>query len=283
MGQPAIEAIIENSDLKIEKILFLEPEKIDDTLLELSALNKKILIAGGDGTILKAAEMIWEQKNPIGFIPMGTMNLLAQDLGIPSGLEPALKAYAKGTKTMRIDIASLNGHLFLCAAGIGVMPRAAKFREELRHMPTLLLIPRMSLFVFQQLNEMKRHFFNVYMNGKKHKFKTTAIVVSNNRFTNEETGFKKESLQDGLLEIYSAAPRGFWERIRLMIKLGFGVWKNDPVMRSWQAKEIVIYSRKKQELVSLDGETIMVPTPLRFTIEPRALRVLVPLPTIGDV
>lgn len=276
LGEDAIRAMIEKSGISCADVLFLPPEEINDKLKELNTNGTNIILGGGDGTILKAVETMLDSPSPIGFLPLGTMNLLVQDLGIPLDLEQALTAYARGTNSTAIDIAEVNGHPFLCAAGIGVMPEASEFRESLRDLPDMLVIPRMSMFVFEQLNHLKRRKFRIRLNKRHKKLRTTSIVVSNNRFSRKENGFKKESLQDGVLEIYSATPKSIWERLRLMIKLSAGIWKTDPVMRRWQTDNAVIFSRKKEELVSLDGETLTIKAPLHFKIHPLAFNVLVP-------
>ncbi len=276
LGEDTIKALIEKAQIPVDEVLFLPPEEINDALCALHTKGSRVILGGGDGTILKAVDAMLDNPAPIGFLPLGTMNLLVQDLGIPLDLEKALTAYARGTHETAIDIAEVNGHPFLCAAGIGVMPEASEFRETLRDMPGMFVIPRMSMFVFNQLNHMNRRRFRISVNQRNKKLRTTSIVVSNNRFSKEEGGFKKESLQDGVLEIYSATPKTVWERLRFLIKLSAGIWKSDPVMRRWLAHEAAIHSYQREELISLDGETISVKTPLYFKIRPLAFNVLVP-------
>lgn len=279
MGEDAVRAMIERSGIKVREVLFLPPEDINAALQTLHDGGNRVLLGGGDGTILKAAETMQENGAPIGFLPLGTMNLLVQDLGIPVNLEQALRAYAQGARAETIDIAEVNGHPFLCAAGIGVMPEASEFRESLRDIPSLFVFPRMSMFVFNQLSHLNRRRFRITMNKRNKKLRTTSIVVSNNRFSRSEAGFKKASLQDGILEIYSATPKSIWERLRLLIRLSAGLWKSDPVMRRWLAREAVIHSHKTEELVSLDGETVTLRTPLHFKMHRQAFNVLVPQDT----
>ena len=55
----------------------------------------------------------------LGILPMGTVNVLAMELGIPFDLVTAWKIIRAG-HTRLIDQASANGHLFVQMAGVGL-------------------------------------------------------------------------------------------------------------------------------------------------------------------
>src|SRR5688500_8974903 len=48
-----------------------------------------VVAAGGDGTANAAAAALAGRKRPLGLVPLGTLNHLARDAGIPSGLDEA--------------------------------------------------------------------------------------------------------------------------------------------------------------------------------------------------
>ena len=47
-------------------------------------------------------------------------------------------------------------------------------------------------------------------------------------------------------------------------------------MKEWQAETLSLTSKRDEELISLDGETKRLKTPLNFWIERRALKMIVP-------
>ena len=75
--------------------------------------------AGGDGTINEVVNGIGNAPVALGILPMGTVNVLAMELGIPFDLVSAWKVIRAG-KIRLIDEASANGHLFVQMAGIGL-------------------------------------------------------------------------------------------------------------------------------------------------------------------
>lgn len=82
----------------------------------------RVLVAGGDGTIREVASFLyWSNIDiPIGIIPIGSGNLLAQALGIPIiSIQKAVSLSLNG-KAQYIDIMEINKtHVGLIAAGIG--------------------------------------------------------------------------------------------------------------------------------------------------------------------
>ena len=88
-----------------------------------------VVVGGGDGTLATAAEIMMQADRTLGVLPLGTMNLLAKDLGLPLELEAAIAALAHG-RVRRMDVAEVNSRLFLSHAVIGLYPRMVREREQ---------------------------------------------------------------------------------------------------------------------------------------------------------
>lgn len=280
LGQDALTALIEESQVSVKSLNFLSPDEIFDYVRKYETSEYPILIGGGDGTIKGCANILRQSHKPFGILPLGTMNLLARDLGIEDDLINILNGYAAGFHTEKIDIGAVNAETFLCCVGIGTMPETSEFREENRAQNPTILMPRLTVFVLNQMNRMKQRTMRLTMNNKTHKIKTAALVISNNKYSAPsewtDNNFKRHSLKDGKLGIYSAAPLTFWDRIRLLFKLRFGNWKKDSVIKEWEAQALSLSTKNKEELISLDGETQSLTTPLDFEIYKDALSILLP-------
>jgi YegS/Rv2252/BmrU family lipid kinase len=115
-----------------------------------------VVAVGGDGTVNEAARALIGTPVALGLVPRGSGNGLARQLGVPLGLHEAVAALARGNVRV-IDTAEANGHVFLCAMGIGfdaavvrrfeTLPRrgfaaylGASALELLRHRPAPVTI-----------------------------------------------------------------------------------------------------------------------------------------------
>ncbi len=78
-----------------------------------------LLIAwGGDGTVNEVGNVASRLQLPIGILPGGTINLLADELEIPSSFELACEVLLTG-KRRTLKAGRADGRLFFAMAGIG--------------------------------------------------------------------------------------------------------------------------------------------------------------------
>lgn len=279
-GEDSIRTRITESGLPVKSITFLEPEALMKQLEDLKNTDGPILIGGGDGTIRCCVDALINKDIPFGILPMGTMNLLAQDIGLPAKLEDALAAYAANTTGRNVDVGVVNNKYFLCCAGIGIMPEASSYREKLRKNNDLTMYPKLTTFILERMDTDNYSTMHIEIPPRRFSMRTASLIVSNNQFAAHtqigDNQFKKDSLQDGKLGIYALKSRGWMERLRFFLKLGIGGWKSDPLVKEWVSPQVNISTREQNMLVSLDGEPVDIKTPLRFSIKPLALKLLVP-------
>lgn len=77
-----------------------------------------IVVLGGDGTINEVANGIYGSESALMIIPMGTANLLAHHIKLPTKIQSALKAY-KNSDVIKINIGKANERFFLLMVGVG--------------------------------------------------------------------------------------------------------------------------------------------------------------------
>ncbi|MDR1701723.1 MAG: YegS/Rv2252/BmrU family lipid kinase [Sporomusaceae bacterium] len=85
-----------------------------------------ILIAGGDGTLRETVNFLCQKgiDLPIGIIPAGTSNDLANFLGLNNDLAACAAIFNAG-KTRPLDVGRVNGQYFLNTASIGTAANVA--------------------------------------------------------------------------------------------------------------------------------------------------------------
>jgi YegS/Rv2252/BmrU family lipid kinase len=85
-----------------------------------------MVVAGGDGTFNEVINGIFSSEArasggklpPLALIPVGTVNVLARELKIPTDIEKAVPIALTGTPK-KISLGRINGHYFSLMAGIG--------------------------------------------------------------------------------------------------------------------------------------------------------------------
>ena len=82
------------------KIINWESPETDISKLVKEELKKErynnIIVAGGDGTVNKVAQIIVNTDYTLGIIPLGSGNGLARHLGIPMNIEKSIKIILEG-------------------------------------------------------------------------------------------------------------------------------------------------------------------------------------------
>ena len=83
-----------------------------------------IVAAGGDGTINEVVNGLGGSTVRLGILPVGTVNVLAKEIGVPQGnLREAWQIIEQG-KTIALDLPMANGQYFIQLAGVGLHPPA---------------------------------------------------------------------------------------------------------------------------------------------------------------
>lgn len=78
-----------------------------------------IVAAGGDGTVADVAAGLIGSGTPLGIMPAGSTNIVAQELGIPPSLEASAALFFRPHGLMRRDVGLCGDRIFLHMAGAG--------------------------------------------------------------------------------------------------------------------------------------------------------------------
>ena len=92
--------------------------------------TKRILVAGGDGTIATAAALIARTGTELAILPGGTLNHFAKDHGIPTDLGKAALIASDGL-IVGADIGYVNNCVFLNTSSLGAYVTFVRERERL--------------------------------------------------------------------------------------------------------------------------------------------------------
>lgn len=260
----------------LDCIEILPPDQLFPALEKIDP-SHKILIGGGDGTIRSAASIFMRHQVGFGILPFGTMNLFAKDLSLPMDPFEAARLY-KDFTTIALDCGEVNGEIFLCNAMVGIPCEIAEEREAVRHNETIGKWLQLVQHGFARLTGRKAYPMRLEYDGRKEYHNIKAIIIGNNEY--ETAGgpgtFKKKSLKDGLLSIYTVNTEGPLEAMELLSKLAIGSWHEAHGLNAFNTTALKVKLYQKNTTILLDGEAQRFSSPLRFKIRPQALQINVP-------
>lgn len=209
-------------------------------------------MAGGDGSLAAVAEVALDRGLPFACIPFGTRNHFARDVGLDRD-DPvrALDAFVDRDERM-IDVGRANERLFLNNVSIGIYARLVHRREHHRRRSDAFARLRAFTILAQHRSPL-----GITIDGQR--VTARVVVVANNDYELDLFSVgERERLDGGHLSLY--VPRGL-------------------LRRGWVEREagrFEIDAAAGKLDAAVDGEPEVLETPVAFTLEPRALRLLLP-------
>ena len=233
--------------------------------------DEEIVVAvGGDGTVNEVARGIIGTNKTLGIIPCGSGNGLALHLGIPYILEWAIKKVESG-KSKPIDVAEVNGRLFLSVCGVGLDAMVSK---------EFALSGKRGLisYIKQGLKTLKVYApdnYKIAIDGVN--IQTNALFITVGNSDQWGNGAKITPLaecSDGLLDVSVVEKFGAWALPGLVIRLMTGTLHRSSKVHCYKGKEIHIV-RESEGVVHADGDWFVDSKELNIKIIPSAINILV--------
>ena len=254
----------------------LDGEQIPEAI-EAAARSGRVIVAGGDGTAAGAAQILAGSDTELGLLPLGTLNHLARDLGIPTDLGEAAKVAVNG-QPVAIDVSEVNGQVFVNNASIGLYPLMVRKREGLRRAKGwpkwLSTLPA----AFAVLERLPHHRLRLDWGKGERRIVTPLLFVGNNVYSLDrgEVG-KRGTLTDGKLSIYAVTHRRraalIWFALRALVGRAERSLDFETL---GECETLTVSSSGGSIEIALDGELKRMDSPLEFRIRAGALRVLTP-------
>jgi YegS/Rv2252/BmrU family lipid kinase len=231
----------------------------------------KIVAAGGDGTINEVVNGLAGTESMLGLLPMGTVNVFASELGLPShDLESCWRVIEEG-HTRVVDLPNANGKYFVQLAGVGLDAQAVKETSaSLKHNfgPLSYLISAAQIAARQP----PRLF--IESDGREKMEGSFVLIGNGRRYGGPFPFFKQAMLDDGLLDVVAFKQLGYFEILRYLQEVFFSSDIRVPEIEYFQTKRLRI-SSDDDVPVELDGE-LVGSCPVEFEIREKTLRVLAP-------
>lgn len=225
-------------------------------------------VAGGDGTQALVADVAATHDIPLLVICAGTRNHFAMDLGLDRN-DPShcLDALHDGVE-LRIDLGMIGDRAFVNNASFGAYAeivqspayRNDKVGTALQKLPDLV----------------GRHHgprLDIRIDGHTVLTAPQAVLISNNPYdAGDIAGLgRRARLDRGVLGVLGIKVESGAQAAALLSRRG-----QEHALARFTGREVIVDADEPSIPVGIDGEAVLMPTPVRCTIRPRALRVLVP-------
>jgi len=234
-------------------------------------------MAGGDGSQAMVGSVAAELSLPMVVVPAGTRNHLALDLGLDrDDVVGALDGYGEAVERT-MDLADVNGRVFVNNVSLGLyaaIVRSPAYRDA-KADTTLATLP-------QVLGPDTKPFDLRFTlpDGVEHRG-AHVIQISNNPYATAGARSSRPRLdthQLGVVALVLDKARG--GPAAFLAAVAAGHPERFQGFTSWATPTFEVTSSAPID-VGLDGEAVVMESPLRFSIRPSAVRVRLPTHAIG--
>jgi YegS/Rv2252/BmrU family lipid kinase len=255
-------------------------ENVDDK--EGSCVDLCVAV-GGDGTISGVAGGLVSRAPrdaappcPLGIIPTGTGNALAQDLHISQDPEEAIDLLLGEHELFEIDAMRIGARYFFLNVGIGVSASAMEDakREYKRSMGRLAYIWAGA----KELVGIQPRHFILDIDGTRHHVRAAEIMATNSTILADKMlqWGPNVRLNDGQLYVCAIRAKSALDYLRVLWYFLWGQPEQAPRFQCFNAEEEIRIDAAKALTIQADGEVIGE-TPVTVHIVPRAIKIVVPV------
>src|SRR5579872_1497797 len=186
--------------------------------------HRTLVAGGGDGTVRAVASALVDTEGALGILPAGGLNHFAKDLRLPMDLESCVQILKNGV-VQCVDVAEVNGRMFLNNSGLGLYPAMVARREKRRRLGQHKWI---AMLLASAATLQRFPFLDVRLTAAAQALRrrTPFVFVGNNAYRMEGINLgSRDSLTAGCLSVGIAQYRiGRWGLVRLAFRaLLFGI------------------------------------------------------------
>lgn len=233
-----------------------------------------VLAAGGDGTVSLVADALAGGDVPLGVVPVGTANVLAEVLDLPGDVAAAAELMAGDLHTASIDGMRLGDRVGLLHISVGLtsLMQRDTSRELKRRFGRLayLYVAARWLFDFQPQR------FNLVIDGTRYRLNASQVLIANGGAMGQPPFSWGPDIRpdDGVIDVCAINARTFRDYLAVAWSTLTGRHRQNQRLRYFKARQSVSVNTKRPLPVQLDGE-LAGQTPALVRVERGAVRCVV--------
>jgi diacylglycerol kinase family enzyme len=262
----------------------VQPRELEQHLKQaIDGGTKRIVVAGGDGTIATAASLVANTDVELAILPGGTLNHFAKDHNIPTDLGKAALVAADGV-VGHADVAYVTDSLFLNTSSIGAYVTFVRVRERFEKYVGYRIASCLALV--RTWAGLRTFTVTLELEGTKKMYRSSMVFigVGERELKLPTLGNRVKNGRPGLHVMIV----GGSQRARLFTLALAGIAKGTKEAEKLSDFDDFLVDRcridltRSHTLIGLDGELKEMRTPLDYRIEHDALHLVV-APPEGDV
>ncbi len=239
-----------------------------------------VVAVGGDGTLNAVAQAAHAQACAMGVVPRGTFNYFARSHGLPADPAEAVRLLL-GAAPVAVQVAGVNGHIFLVNASLGMYPELLEDREAFksrfgRSRWVALWAAGTTLMRAQRPWRLR-----IEQGPSIRDVRTLTLFVGNNRLQLAQVGLDPScAAESGRLTAVVLRPVGTLSLLGLLLRGALGTLGDAQSVAHFEFDRMVVrpwlpWGRHGVK-VAFDGEVTRMRAPLEFRVLARPLYLLRP-------
>jgi YegS/Rv2252/BmrU family lipid kinase len=236
-----------------------------------------VLAAGGDGTIMEAMSGLIRAKAdvPLAQLPVGTANLLARALDIPTDLDESLDVIFSG-RVERLDVGYLpdQERYFALVAGCGYDARL--IADATRDLKNVLGFAAYIVSGVKNLFSLRRAHIEMTVDGERRLFRANTVMIVNVGQISDAGPKLGANIHphDGKLDVIVATSASVFGALRILFRILTGRFEGHSDLHYLSVEKVTI-NAKPPLPTQIDGEALGT-TPLHAVSVPGGALLLVP-------
>lgn len=235
-----------------------------------------LILGGGDGTVSSVVDFLAGKGIVLGLLPLGTANDFARTLEIPVTVGEACETVACG-KVVDVDLglAGENYYVNVASAGLSVGVTRTLSPQMKKRMGALAYpIAAIKAFLTHEPFDAKLSFPDGDHEPVERE-RLLQVAVGNGRFYGGGLAVSPEAgMDDGTLDVYTIEMGRHRDLFGIARYLRSGDFIDREGVDHFVTKRVCLQTEPEQR-INIDGEVVST-SPQNFSIEPNALKVMVP-------
>ena len=236
--------------------------------------NEVVVAIGGDGTMNEVAQGLVHTPAALALVPCGSGNGLALHLGLPRSPLAALQlATGTGGRTVEVDTGTANGRPFFNAMGLGLDADVSRRFNQL----TRRGLPAYARVAVAALRHLCPERCTITCGDRRESVDVLLIAVANSdQYGNNAKIAPGARVDDGRLDLVAISTGGWLSVAALAPRLFLGNLDRSPLVTRLVGARFTI-DRVAPGLIHTDGETHETGARVEVVVQPRSLRIVIPM------